>query len=134
MKAMALWMGVLAVAVLGIGIMGTGCESTGTVNDALVISPNSTSIVGEASATFVASAATTNTLVVLPLEWSVADGSLGRILSVGGMTAVYKSYDKSGATAVIVRDQVGQEGVASITQTETPEIVVDGGTAADAAL
>ncbi len=59
----------------------------------------------------------------LPLEWSVSNPSLGRILASGGYTAVYESIGGKGRNIVTVRDQSGREGIAGIEQivTNAPE-------------
>ena len=61
----------------------------------------------------------TNTVasqILLPLEWSVANPALGRIMAVGGYSAVYESYGPRGQNYVSVRDQAGREGIAAIEQ------------------
>jgi hypothetical protein len=67
-------------------------------------------------ATFTASAADTNNVLNLPLQWSVADATLGRIQAEAGVTAVYLSTGKIGNNVVTVRDQSGVEGVAAVSQ------------------
>lgn len=54
--------------------------------------------------------------ILLPLEWSVANPALGRIMAVGGYSAVYESYGPRGQNYVSVRDQAGREGIAAIEQ------------------
>ena len=61
----------------------------------------------------------TNTVasqILLPLEWSVGNPGLGRILAAGGYSAVYESYGPRGQNYVAVRDQAGREGIAAIEQ------------------
>ena len=61
----------------------------------------------------------TNTVasqILLPLEWSVANPALGRIMAAGGYSAVYESYGPRGQNYVAVRDQAGREGIAAIEQ------------------
>ena len=61
----------------------------------------------------------TNTVasqILLPLEWSVGNPGLGRILAAGGYSAVYESYGPRGQNYVVVRDQAGREGIAAIEQ------------------
>ena len=61
----------------------------------------------------------TNTVasqILLPLEWSVANPAMGRIMAVGGYSAVYESYGPRGQNYVAVRDQAGREGIAAIEQ------------------
>jgi|GEM_PF-2903987 hypothetical protein len=56
----------------------------------------------------------------LPLEWSVSNPGLGQILASGGYSAVYRSVGGEGVNVVIVRDQAGREGIASVTQLGYP--------------
>ena len=61
----------------------------------------------------------TNTVashILLPLEWSVANPAMGRIMAAGGYSAVYESYGPRGQNYVAVRDQAGREGIAAIEQ------------------
>jgi hypothetical protein len=104
----------LMAAVIGI----VGCESTDTTGAAITLTPSSATITDkDGSVVFVASAASTNVTLYLPLVWSVSDPKLGTIVSSGGLTAVYRrdGSDKGG-NGVIVRDQVGAEGVAAVNQ------------------
>lgn len=119
------------LAMLGTGVvLTTGCESTSTVEQTITVTPASSSLyflvpngtneaveLDRLSVTLTAQGNSTNTFLVLPLEWTVANGSLGRILSSAGVSAVYEAYPKDGVNSVTVRDQIGQSGVASITQT-----------------
>lgn len=123
MKATTLTAMLMALGVGVAALVGTGCESTNNDEQTLIIDPPSTTAVGRVSIALVARASSTNTIVVLPLAWSVENASLGRILSSGGMGAVYESYGKYGANAVIVRDESGQEGVCAISSQELPEIL-----------
>lgn len=54
--------------------------------------------------------------ILLPLEWSVANPAMGRIMASGGYSAVYESYGPRGQNYVTVRDQAGREGIAAIEQ------------------
>ena len=61
----------------------------------------------------------TNTVashILMPLEWSVANPAMGRIMAAGGYSAVYESYGPRGQNYVVVRDQAGREGIAAIEQ------------------
>ena len=61
----------------------------------------------------------TNTVashILMPLEWSVANPAMGRIMAVGGYSAVYESYGSRGQNYIAVRDQAGREGIAAIEQ------------------
>ncbi len=52
----------------------------------------------------------------LPLEWRVSNQSLGAIAEAGGTTASYITTGVSGDNSIIVEDQYGAEGVATIRQ------------------
>lgn len=56
------------------------------------------------------------TQILLPLEWSVVNPGMGRIMVSGGYSAVYESYGPRGQNYVVVRDQAGREGIAVIEQ------------------
>ena len=56
------------------------------------------------------------TQILLPLEWSVVNPGMGRIMVSGGYSAVYESYGPRGQNYVVVHDQAGREGIAAIEQ------------------
>ena len=83
----------------------------------ITISPADTVLTtSNRTAVFTASLVGTNRTLVLPLTWTVGDGSLGAIKSSLGLSAVYESTGKLGNNTVIVRDQTYAEGVVSVTQ------------------
>lgn len=106
------------LAMLGVGVvLTTGCESTSTQEEVIKLTPVAATLSGGApTVTFFAYAASTNTPLVLPLEWSVAREDMGRVLSAAGVSAVYESKGKVGNNTITVKDQVGQSGVAAIEQ------------------
>ncbi len=121
MKSAILLFSVLALVGAGVGLT-TGCESTSTADEVITLTPASATLTGEgATASFVASITSTNAELVLPLEWAVGSGNLGRILSTAGLTAIYESNGKIGNNTISVKDQVGQAGVAVINQVEVQE-------------
>lgn len=97
----------------------SGCETTQDASSALTVTLSADTITG-AGATVTATASTeataTNTVVALPLKWSVSDSSLGYIKASSGMEAVYESTGKKGSNIITVRDQGDAEGMAVITQ------------------
>lgn len=111
MAGMALVAGVLTFV--------AGCETTKDGSTVLTVTLSADTITG-AGATVTASASTeasaTNTIVALPLKWSVSDSSLGYIKASSGMEAVYESTGKKGSNILTVRDQGDAEGMAVITQ------------------
>lgn len=121
MKPVTLFFVMLALAGVGV-VLTTGCESTSTADEVITLTPASATLSGEgATASFVASVTSTNAELVLPLEWAIGSGNLGRILSTAGLTAIYESNGKIGNNTISVKDQVGQAGVAVINQVEIPE-------------
>lgn len=93
----------------------TGCEDTSTV-ESLTITPDAATTEGVQSISFVA-VAPEDTELLLPLEWSVVNTSLGRIIETSGAGAVYQSYDEIGQNVVSVKDPLGREALAVVSQT-----------------
>jgi hypothetical protein len=112
------WMAAGVVAgLLAVNVLVTGCESTSSQEEVIKLTPVAATLSGGTpTVTFFAYAASTNTPLVLPLEWSVARSDLGRILNASGVSAVYESSGRVGNNTITVEDQVGQSGVASIEQ------------------
>jgi len=104
----------LVAAAVGI----VGCESTETSESTITVTPSSQNIAeSDGTVVFAASAANTNGVLVLPLVWSVSAPNLGSVVSSGGLGAVYRRNGTvKGGNAVIVSDQAGAEGVASVNQ------------------
>lgn len=97
------------------GMMITGCETTETTDNAIVVSPDSAVVTNEAAlVTFTASLSSSNVSLILPLEWTVGDSSMGHIRAAAGVTAVYEATNKKGNNTVHVRDQGDSEGVATV--------------------
>jgi|APTNR8051073442_1049403.scaffolds.fasta_scaffold00080_28 hypothetical protein len=121
------WMAAgLVAGVLAVNVLVTGCESTSSAEEVITVTPTSANLVGQgATASFVASATSTNSPLVLPLEWSIARGDLGKILGAEGVTAVYESNGKLGNNTITVKDKIGQTGVAVINQVEPVETAAD---------
>ena len=137
MKAIAA--GSVLTAVLG---LAAGCGEDAQTDSALAVYPASSTVYADGATVFltvydpdenvyeddVAAHAKasldsdvdqTNSLashILLPLEWSVANPALGRIMAAGGYSAVYESYGPRGQNYVAVRDQAGREGIAAIEQ------------------
>jgi hypothetical protein len=117
MKTLRVWSVAGMALAVAICLLIVGCESSTSSNSAIVITPESASLSSSnLVATFTASGVDTNTVLNLPLQWSVSDSSLGTIQAEGGVTAVYVSTGKIGSNAVKVRDQAGDEGVAAVGQ------------------
>lgn len=112
---MKAWMSICAMGLAAVLLVA--CESTESGGDVVTVTPATVELAGKGkTASFVASFSTTNDTLVLPLTWSLSNGGLGRIVSAAGSTAVYESNGKEGANTIKVRDQIGREGLASITQ------------------
>lgn len=54
--------------------------------------------------------------LALPLEWRVSNPALGTITSSSGYSAVYSRTSQSGVNVIIVEDQYGAEGMATVNQ------------------
>lgn len=102
------------------GLLGAwmvGCETTETTDNALSVAPSSITLTNAAdTVTFTVSVGGSNTVLALPLVWTVSDSSLGIIKSSAGMTAIYESKGKVGNNTVAVRDQGQAEGIAMVNQ------------------
>ena len=81
----------------------TGCEPADGVTG-LILSPESATITPTSNVVTFTVISITNELA-LPLTWSVANPSLGTILTYGGYSAVYHSTASSGRNTVLVEDQ-----------------------------
>lgn len=95
----------------------SGCEPAEGL-DGLTINPSSATLTPSTSNTviFTVAQVITNELAY-PIEWSVSDGSLGSITASTANSAVYKSTGKNGNNTIKAKDQYGNEGVATVTQT-----------------
>ena len=89
-----------------------GCESS-TTNASITVSPSSEARTA-GSDSLILFTATGSTNLYLPLEWSVSNESLGRIVESSGNSAVYESNGTPGNNVITVRDQGVAEGVAVV--------------------
>lgn len=113
--------GCLAAVVIMAG--SAGCEDAET-KSGLSVDPPSSDLIGRgATVVLTASmpgdiAVTTNINqeVILPLQWSVSNPSLGGIMRSAGYSAVYESNGTIGQNVIIVKDGYGREGLASVNQ------------------
>lgn len=101
----------LAVGVVLSGLM-TGCEDS---DDALNVFPGN-SIIGPNVSTFTLAVVSATREIALPLEWSVSNPEFGSITSTSGYSAVYTRTASNGENSVIVYDQHGTKGEASVDQ------------------
>ena len=109
----------MALAIGGAALMAwTGCETTTSQDTALTVSASpSGELTGVgATATLTAGTGSTNTVLQLPLIWTVSDSNLGVVKSSAGLTAVYESKGPVGNNVVTVRDQGEAEGIVVINQ------------------
>lgn len=94
-----------------------GCEpDDDDVRGELEVEPASTWLEGEeGSVMLTASVGEETEPIVYPLEWSVSNPSVGRIVSQSADRAVY-AYDRpvEVLNVVTVRDQLGREGIAMV--------------------
>lgn len=108
----------MSAAVLTFGFLIAGCE-TGGDTVALSVEPPFVDLTGVNSNTVL-----TQTFTVtgglrelsLPLEWSVSNPNLGTIASSGGSSASYVRTGSHGDNSIMVVDQYGAEGVATVRQ------------------
>ena len=138
------WLKAIGIAGAAVALLGfvAGCGEDAETDSALGVDPASSTVYADGATVFltvydpdenvyeadVAAHAKasldsdvdqTNTVasqILLPLEWSVANPAMGRIMAVGGYSAVYESYGPRGQNYVAVRDQAGREGIAAIEQ------------------
>ncbi len=97
---------------IGLGL--TACEEAETGGN-VVITPPTATVTNDMKRVVTFSVnASTNWL--LPLEWSVRDESLGRIIEAQSYSAIYESSGngKIGNNTIVVMDQVRSEGVAVV--------------------
>lgn len=94
--------------------VAAGCEQ-GSAGSALGISPGAVTM-SSASAyvTFAVGSGTNATS--LPLEWTVSNPYLGRIVRSEGLTATYVRFTPNGRNSITVKDQNGVEGIAMVYQ------------------
>ncbi len=104
------------LALLAVLCLCHGCEQSDG-GPALGVSPSS-AVVDVATGSIVLTVGSGTIEGSLPLEWSVSDSSLGRIIRSDGLTATYARLAGNGQNRVMVKDQYGVEGAAVITQVE----------------
>lgn len=153
------WMKAIGAGLVLAGWLGfaAGCGDDVETDTALAIDPAKSEITGQGTTVFMTvwdpdsavyetipsqraksgsqdSATTlTNGLssqIMLPLEWSVSNPSLGRIYMCRGYSAVYESLGGRGQNIVVVTDAAGREGLAVVEQrygtTNAAPAVADG--------
>ena len=119
------WTGLVCALLGAAGTWLAGCEPAER-NMTISVTPPTSSIVSSGATVFLtaqhaaspAGAPQTNRLYVLhlPLAWTVQDNGLGRILSWAGHSAVYEGNGRTGEQAIVVRDQIGNRGLALVQQ------------------
>jgi hypothetical protein len=128
--------GALAAAVLTVLVVAPfGCEELDGLI-ALEIEPAYVDLTPSSNVVeFVISTNSRGGDLGLPIEWSVTDASLGRIIGSSGYSAYYVRLAPTGINTVIARDQYDNEGYATVRQmveqygltlTATPETVPPG--------
>jgi len=133
----------LALVMLALGAFQLGCDSAGT-ETSIDVTPNNLLISDDRAVTLLARARDdlgdaessvnqnlgqslqenftevqvgSNTVLVLPLVWSVSSPELGNIASSAGQLAVYLPIkDAEGTQIISVRDQGNASGLAAIYQ------------------
>ena len=122
--------GGIMVALLG---FAAGCGEDAQTDSALAVYPATSTVYADGATVFltaydpdygvyqkdavnsdVGMSSNLNVQILLPLEWRVADATLGRITASGGYSAVYESYGGRGQNIVTVHDQVARTGLAVV--------------------
>jgi len=115
MKTVNTWVlaGLMAMFVAGLAMVG--CESTQTTDNVITVSPASVTLTNDwATVVFTASLTSSNTVLALPLIWSVSDPARGTIRASGGLTAIYEGKNLGGNNTITVRDQGDNSGIAVV--------------------
>ena len=131
------WLKAIGIAGAAVALLGfvAGCGEDAETDSALGVDPASSTVYADGATVFltaydpdygvyqkdavnsdVGMSSNLNVQILLPLEWRVADATLGRITASGGYSAVYESSGIRGQNYVFVRDQAGREGIAAIEQ------------------
>ncbi len=110
-------MGVVALSAVVVMWLASGCETTDS-QAGLGLDQSEVTIGTEVAQVrlSVVSGISSNQSLALPLEWSVSNPSLGSLTGASGLGATYVRNSRSGQNTVIVRDQYGKEGYATIKQ------------------
>ena len=109
------------MAVMFASVVLLGCEETQQRRE-LSVTPNTAELSRAGDRVVLTAlvpdvrAAATNTVsgLLYPLEWSVTDSTMGRIVSSTANAAVYECTVGDGENVVVVRDQGDREGLATI--------------------
>jgi hypothetical protein len=110
------WQGWCCGTLLALGLLGCGPDD-GDVRGELEVVPASTVLVGEHEESVILTVVVGEgtEAIVYPLEWSVSNPAIGRIVSQSADKAVYAIYRAVEAgNAITVRDQIGREGIALV--------------------
>ena len=121
-----MWPGLVAGALLG---LAAGCGEDAETGTGLNVTPASSTVYADGATVLltactgdcdgtvnVATATNLDEKILLPLEWSVVNPAVGRIMASAGYSAVYESYGPRGQNYIIVHDQGGREGLAVVEQ------------------
>ncbi len=108
--------GMMAVVAAGLTIVG--CEATKTTDNVITIDPASKTLTSDyETVVLTASTSGSNTVLALPLKWSVSNSERGTIKTSGAMSALYEGTRLGGENTITVRDQGDNEGIAFILRT-----------------
>ena len=116
--------GVLTLLVAGV-LLNSGCEEASNT-ESLTVEPSFADLSGLGVVGSASNSTFTQTFTVdqrslrelsLPLTWHVSNPALGDISSAGGRSASYsRKKDAHGDNSVLVEDQYGAQGVATVRQ------------------
>ncbi len=134
------WIKTMSAGLAMVGLLGlaAGCGEDAETDTALAVTPASSTVYADGATVFltaydpdqgvyemrakvsldsdVPETSNLNSHILLPLEWSVVNPAMGRIMASAGYSAVYESYGPRGQNYILVRDQGGREGIASVEQ------------------
>ncbi len=102
-------------------LAAVGCDPTASDNT-IIVTPSGTEIDLNTQTRLTASlpeGADEDRALYYPLEWSVKHPSIGVVLHTQGDSAVYMHHTRGRVNIVMVRDQAGSEGFASVGHTPT---------------
>jgi len=108
--------GIIGLLLLLSGL--TGCEKV-TLNATIELTPDTATIASTGSLTLVATIPADEQeerQLYYPLVWWVSNPALGFLQVTEGNTVVYVATGGSGVNTVMVQDQSGAEGIASVEQ------------------
>lgn len=108
--------GIVVTLAAGVGLswLAAGCDDSGQLLD---VEPG-TITMGPSISTSVLAVVSGTQDQSLPLEWNVTDPNLGQIVRNSDYSAIYFRTANNGLNIVVVSDQLGAQGFASVNQVD----------------